>query len=200
MGFRRSELILPCSLLLASLAGCCGLLNPAARLHGKWKLDVDATIDRAAGGNDVQAGLARAAWGMFGGDIVVEFRSDGTGAFTGKTLAGGGTEEGKWTLKSAEGDTLVIEFTPDGSGQPREVEILMTGPDSFEVSGRRRQCRHLSARGGIARERKPNPVQEVMNERHPFRSLAVLLCGLILLPAQAVFSQEPRGASARSTD
>ena len=117
------------------LAGCCGLLDPASRLYGKWKLDVEATIDRAAGGNDFQAGLARAAWGLVGGDIIMEFRSDGTGTFTGRSLAGGSVEEGTWTLKSADQDKLVIDVTPQGGGQTREVEILMTDADTFEVAG-----------------------------------------------------------------
>ena len=134
MAYRRIITSMSAILLLGVIVGCCGLLNPASRLYGKWKLDVDATIDRIAGGNDIQAGLARAAWGMIGGEIVVEFRSDGTGTLTSRALAGG-VEEGTWTLKNAENDTLVIEFTANGSGQKRDVEILMTDPDTFEISG-----------------------------------------------------------------
>ena len=135
MTYRRSLAVLFTLFSLAVIVGCCGLLNPASRLYGKWNLDVDATINRIAGGNDIQAGLARAAWGMFGGDVVVEFRSDGTGSFTGKSFAGGETEEGNWNLKSANEDTLVIEFTANSTGQTREIEILMTDANTFEVSG-----------------------------------------------------------------
>ena len=135
MSFRQALYLLSALLCVAVLAGCCGLLNPASRLYGKWKLDVDATIDRIAGGNDLQAGLARAAWGMFGGDIVVEFRSDGTGTLTGNTLAGGTTEEGTWFVKTVEDDTFVIEFTNENTGQTRDVELNLTDPDTFELKG-----------------------------------------------------------------
>ena len=121
--------------IIGFAVACCGMLNPASRLYGQWKLDVDATIDRATGGNDVQAGLARAAWGMFGGDIIVEFRSDGTGTFTGRTLAGAGTEEGTWAVQRADADSIVVNFTSNNTGESRVVELMMKGPDTFEIEG-----------------------------------------------------------------
>ena len=135
MVMQRSVLLFVVTIGLVVGAACCGLLNPASRLYGKWKLDVESTIDRNTGGNDVQAGLARAAWGMFGGDIIVEFRSDGTGTFTGNTLAGGTAEEGTWSLVRADSDTIVISFTGNNSGQTREMSLLMTDPDTFEFTG-----------------------------------------------------------------
>ena len=141
MPYRSTAYVLCVVLCAAVLVGCCGLLNPASRLYGKWKLNIDATIDRNTGGNEFQAGLARAAWSLVGGDVTVEFRSDGTGAFSGRivnassgSLSGGGTEEGTWSLTSAEGDSFVVKLESD-SGQTGEVTILLTDPDTFEVTG-----------------------------------------------------------------
>ena len=121
--------------LIGSIVGCCGLLNPASRLYGKWKLDIEATIDRNAGGTDIQAGLARAAWGVLGGDVIVEFRSDGTGTFAGNSIVGGGTEEGSWTVVRAESDLIIVQFTSNNSGESRQVDLVMKDPDTFEVAG-----------------------------------------------------------------
>jgi len=132
--FRSRSIILAAALLGCAVAGC-EWLNPAARLYGKWKLDVDATIDRNAGGNDVQAGLARAAWGVFGGDLVIEFRSDGTGTFTGESIVGGSTEEGRWSVVRAEPERIEIEFTSDRTGNTRQIELNMPDADTFEVEG-----------------------------------------------------------------
>ena len=130
---RRVLTILCAATFLVSAIACCGLLDPASRLYGKWKLDVDATIEKATGGNEVQAGLAKAAWGLFGGDVTVEFRRDGTATFRGNLNFGSGSEDGNWTLTSADGDTLKIQVDGDDS-QPRDITIHMVDSDTFEVN------------------------------------------------------------------
>lgn len=118
---------------LASLAAFtgCDLLNPASRLYGTWKLDVDATIDRAAGGNAFKKAALQTMWSLGGGDVTMEFRPDGTGEMKGATAIGGGNETGTWKLLSADSSTLRVELTTDKG--THEQTLRMLDPNTFEV-------------------------------------------------------------------
>jgi hypothetical protein len=124
MGARRLWM-LACilSLVCVSLTGC-DLLNPASRLYGKWKLDVDATIDRAAGGSELKKSALRAMWALIGGEVTMEFRPDGTGEIQGASALGAGNETGTWKLVSADRDTLRVEITSDRGTYERVLRML----------------------------------------------------------------------------
>ena len=116
--------------LLAATSGC-DLLNPASRLYGTWKLDVDATIDRAAGGNAFKKAALQTMWSLGGGDVTMEFRPDGTGEMNGAAALGSGKETGTWKLVSAESNTLRVELTTD-KGTHEQV-LRMLDANTFEV-------------------------------------------------------------------
>ncbi len=121
--------------MLGFAIACCGFFNPASRLYGQWKLDVDATIDRAARGNEVQAALARAVWKVFSGDVIIEFRDDGTGAFIGDTVIGGTSQECTWTLVEAKDESLILNIPNEETGEARDVEFMLPDEDTIEIAG-----------------------------------------------------------------
>jgi hypothetical protein len=116
--------------LVAAFSGC-DLLNPASRLYGTWKLDVDTTIDRAAGGNAFKKAALQTMWSFAGGDVTMEFRPDGTGEMKGNSALGSGNESGTWKLVSAESSSLRVELTTD-KGTHEQV-LRMLDPNTFEV-------------------------------------------------------------------
>jgi hypothetical protein len=130
MTARRLASLFCLAAALAIISGC-NFLNPASRLYGKWKLDVDATIERAAGGNEFKKATLRAMWGLVGGDVTMEFRADGTGDMTGSGMLGSESKSGTWKLLSAESDKLKVEFTTDQG--THEQTLRMIGADTFEV-------------------------------------------------------------------
>ncbi len=120
---RRLLLVCCAIFLIASVAPGCSMLNPASRLYGKWKLDVDESFAGAAGG----------LINMAGGGMTIDFRSDGTATVAAKSFLGGGKEAGKWTLASADGDVLTVDFTPDNSAQTRQYVLTMQDADTFKM-------------------------------------------------------------------
>lgn len=120
--------------VLAAAVSCSGMFNPASRLHGKWLLDAEATLDNAAAGNAMQRNLLAATWSMAGGNLTLEFFSDGSAVFTGASVLGQTVERGKWKLTHSDGDALTVDFTGDENGQTREFQIRMIDDASFTVN------------------------------------------------------------------
>jgi len=118
--------------LIASAAACCGMLNPASRLYGKWKLDVAETVRRASENNPL-AGAAGGLINMAGGEMTIEFQSDGTATVEAKSMFGSNSESGTWSLAGADGDTLTIDIVPNDSGQSRQMTLRMVDADTFET-------------------------------------------------------------------
>jgi len=127
---RQTSIAIAFCAILAAFSGC-DLLNPASRLYGTWKLDVDTTIDRAAGGNAFKKAALQTMWSFGGGDVTMEFRPDGTGEMRGNSVFGAGNETGTWKLMSAESDTLRVELTTD-KGTHEQV-LRMLDANTFEV-------------------------------------------------------------------
>lgn len=130
---RRCLLVALALALTTSTLACCGMFNPASRLYGKWKLDFEESLKRSVGDNQLQAAAARLAWGFYGGNITIDFRSDGTASFNLDSLVGGGSNDGKWSVTSAEGDTLKVQVTPDDSEKPSTFTIHLIDADTFEL-------------------------------------------------------------------
>lgn len=120
---RRLLLVCSATFLIASVVACCGLLNPASRLYGKWKWDVDEAFDGAIGNL-----MNLSAVGM-----TVDFRSDGTATVEAKWALGSGAQVGKWAVTSAEGDVLNVDFTPDNSEQTQQFTLTMIDADTFKM-------------------------------------------------------------------
>jgi hypothetical protein len=129
MNTRRIAPLFCLAVAMATITGC-QMFNPASRLYGTWKLDADATIDRAAGGNELAKSLLKATLAL---DVATEFRDDGTGETRGNSIAlfGEGSESFTWKLLSAENDTLRVEIISDLG--KREEALRMIDADTFEV-------------------------------------------------------------------
>ena len=128
---RRAGMVACMGLFIVVALSGCDLLNPASRLYGKWKLDVETTIDRAAGGSELKKSALRAMWAIVGGDVTMEFRPDGTGEMKGSTALGAGNETGTWKLVSAESDALRVALTTY-KGTHEQV-LRMLDANTFEV-------------------------------------------------------------------
>ena len=134
--FQRVAISVCLTTILLSAVACCGLLNPASRLYGKWKFDVEGTYaQHPADAAEVdELTILRAINTIF---LTVEFRSDGTMEFKTNSIADtvpaltGMSGESTWSLASADGDTLTLDIGRSGASYTTQTQINMLISDSF---------------------------------------------------------------------
>lgn len=111
---------------LVTTMGCSK--KPAEALVGKWAVDVDslAEMDEFKNMPEEERKAALEMAKGFMSSMSVEFTAD-------KAIMEmmGKKEEASYTVKSSEGDKLVIEMveTKDGKEEKREVTVEMKGSD-----------------------------------------------------------------------
>lgn len=129
---RTTMLFSMLALVALLFTGCAK--TPEQRVTGTWGLDVDGTVSHMEGSGD-QLEQARAM--MESMNMTLTFNADGTMSMS-MTLGETRTEEGTWSVKSAEGDTITVETIEAAEGdeevEPDEVVMNFTGNDTFAAT------------------------------------------------------------------
>ena len=126
---RTTMLFSMLALVALLFTGCAK--TPEQRVTGTWGLDVDGTISHMEGSGDE---LEQARAMMESMAMSLTFNADGTMSMS-MTMGETRTEEGTWTVKSAEGDTITVETAEaDDPEDTDEVVMNFTGNDTFAAT------------------------------------------------------------------
>lgn len=116
----------PLAMALGFLAGCSTPMPP--HLLGRWRSDEERTIaDIDARGQHTPE--QRAALGDMFGDLVYEFRDDGTYAW----MIDGFKETAEYRITAVGPDYVEFEGADDLVEEPVQRRIWIGGPDSFWI-------------------------------------------------------------------
>ena len=117
-----------------------GCAKPGERLIGRWEMDTDSMTEQAPEGGEKSAGaqlvegFAKILIEGSGIKAEMEFKPDGTGAFTGHFLGESKTVSGQWKVEKAEGDQLTLQLKLDGEDEFNERIVTFLDDDHVQAS------------------------------------------------------------------
>lgn len=118
---------LPLMLLALALTGC----NPAAKLVGKWEVD----MDQAKAQVDQSNPLAAFAAGMMSMmKVEMDFKADGTLTVGASVLGQSQTSTGSWKYVKTDGDAMVLSVKMEKDAQEREMRVKFKDEDHMEMA------------------------------------------------------------------
>ena len=118
---------LPLMLLALALTGC----NPAAKVIGKWEVDMDQAKAQVDQSNPLAA-LAAGMMSMM--KVEMDFKADGGLAVNASVLGQSQSSTGTWKYVKTDGESMVLSVKMDNDPKEQELRVKFKDDDHMEMA------------------------------------------------------------------